>query len=456
MNADEGSGEVLYEVECTLLDPEIATGFDAWLPEHVRAVTNCEGFTGAEIQVPETDAGGRPVRRTQYRLESRAALEHYLAEDAPRLRAEATARFGDRITCERRVLSAAGIGPRLPETPLTCQNCGSIVRGKYCAECGQAGHVHVMTIADVTHDFVHSALHLDSRVWRTLRSLVLKPGELTNEFIAGRREKYLPPFRLYLVISIAFFAISSLLPDAGFLHITEDRETATAPIVIVGKQAEKAAGKTSQGAARIAEELDRIATNPDLPPGLREMAAEAAREVSGPATTSAAEAASPAYCSVNTGWKWFDGLMTEACRKVEQDRGRRLGAVFRDNAPKLMFLFLPLMAAVVMLFYWRPRRLYAEHLVAFLHVHALIFLYLLVTSLIGSLTKTGLPGVGLLGIVTVALSAYLAWYVYRAMRVIYGNGRLLTGIKFLAIGAIYFALLGITMAVGIVYSILSL
>ena len=39
---------------------------------------------------------------------------------------------------------------------------------------------------------------------------------------------------------------------------------------------------------------------------------------------------------------------------------------------------------------------------------------------------------------------------------IYGNGRLLTGIKFLAIGAIYFALLGITMAVGIVYSLLSL
>ena len=65
MTADEGSGELIYEVECTLLDPEVVAAFDAWLPEHVRAVTACEGFTGAEIQVPGTDADGPPIRRTQ-------------------------------------------------------------------------------------------------------------------------------------------------------------------------------------------------------------------------------------------------------------------------------------------------------------------------------------------------------------------------------------------------------
>jgi len=157
VTADEGNGELIYEVECTLLDPEIVAAFDAWLPEHVRAVTACAGFTGAEIQVPDADADGPPVRRTQYRLESRAALERYLAEDAPRMRADGAARFGDKVVYARRVLSTAAVGPRLPETPLTCQNCGSVVTGKYCAACGQAGHVHVMTIADVTHDVVHSA-----------------------------------------------------------------------------------------------------------------------------------------------------------------------------------------------------------------------------------------------------------------------------------------------------------
>jgi hypothetical protein len=456
VKADEGGGELIYEVEYTLLDPEVVAAFDAWLPEHVRAVTACEGFTGAEIQVPGTDADGPPIRRTQYRLESRAALERYLTEDAPRMRADGAARFGDMVAYARRVLGTAEVGPRLPEMPLTCQNCGSVVTGKYCAACGQAGHVHVMTIADVTHDVVHSALHLDSRVWRTLRSLVLRPGELTNEFITGRRERYLPPFRLYLVISIAFFAISSLLPDSGFLRVTEGGETVVAPIVVLGEQAEKAADRAGQGKARAAEELEKIATDPDLPSGLRGMAAEAAREVSGEPSTGAVDEADAERCSVNTGWQWFDGLMTEACRKVEEDRGKRLGAVFMQTAPKLMFVFLPLMAAVAMLFYWRPRRLYAEHLVAFLHVHAFMFLYLAASSLVGSLNRTGLPGTGLLGVVSAALTAYLAWYVYRAMRVVYGNGRLLTGLKYAAIGSIYFTLLGLTMAVGIVYSMLSL
>jgi hypothetical protein len=40
---------------------------------------------------------------------------------------------------------------------------------------------------EVAGDVTHSLLHLDSRVWRTLRLLVLRPGELTREFIAGRQ-----------------------------------------------------------------------------------------------------------------------------------------------------------------------------------------------------------------------------------------------------------------------------
>ena len=104
----------------------------------------------------------------------------------------------------------------------------------------------------------------------------------------------------------------------------------------------------------------------------------------------------------------------------------------------------------------RPRRLYAEHLVAFLHVHAFVFLYLLVRSLLGVLNRPGIPGGWLPGIVTMALTLYLAWYVFRAMRVVYGNGRVLTAAKYVAIGTLYFMLLGVTMAAGIVYSMLSL
>ena len=68
-----------------------------------------------------------------------------------------------------------------------------------------------LTMGALFNDFLHDLTDLDSRVWRTLIALLTKPGKLTNEFIAGRRTLYLPPFRLYLVLSLIFF----LLPSVG-------------------------------------------------------------------------------------------------------------------------------------------------------------------------------------------------------------------------------------------------
>ena len=321
--------------------------------------------------------------------------------------------------------------PALPPPP-RCKDCGSLLTGRYCAECGQPAATQVLTMHDVAHDVVHSALHLDSRVWRTLRTLVLKPGELTKEFIRGRRQRYLPPFRLYLIISVAFFAVSSLLPEGGFLTITDDPADVRAPIII--------------GDSPPAEDPGRAAPDAAATPG----------DPSGRAAPRMVAIEAPGTCSLQTGWDWLDERAPEACRKVAEDRGERLRTLFMATAPKLMFVFLPVMAAVAMLFYWKPRRLYAEHLVTFLHVHAFVFLYLSVTTLLGPLTRPDVPGGSLLGLVTLALTGYLAWYVFRAMRVVYGEGRLRTGLKFTALSCIYFVLLGTTMLGGVLYSAMTL
>ena len=54
------------------------------------------------------------------------------------------------------------------------------------------------------------------------------------------------------------------------------------------------------------------------------------------------------------------------------------------------------------------------------------------------------------------LFVYLFWYVYRSMRVVYGEGRVKTALKFFTIGTIYFVLLGITMMAGLVYTMIGL
>jgi hypothetical protein len=106
------------------------------------------------------------------------------------------------------------------------------------------------------------------------------------------------------------------------------------------------------------------------------------------------------------------------------------------NFPKMMFLLVPMMALLMLILYWRPRRYYVEHLVFFIHSHAAIFLLLLIQALLGWIAawlSWGTFSAWVIAIITL----YSAWYVYRAMRVYYGQGRLLTLTKLFVVGFVY-------------------
>ncbi|MEX1994130.1 MAG: DUF4286 family protein [Steroidobacteraceae bacterium] len=402
---------LIYEVECQL-DPDVVVDYDAWLPGHIRDVLACAGFLGATIEAPQTAPGESKKRLIRYRVESAAALDHYLENNATRLRTETAQRFGARVHCARRVLQPRHDLLSAELEPRTCLDCGAAVTSRHCVECGQSGDVHVLSMKEVAGDVTHSILHLDSRVWRTLRLLVLRPGELTREFIAGRHQRYLPPFRLYFAISILFFALSALLPGFSLVQVHRSGEEVVAPVVIESR--DKAIEQAAAGAEPCTV---------DLPPIF--------------------------------GVDWNDPLR-RACLKIRADGGVALAERFAATAPKLMFLFLPLMAGFALLFYWRPRRLYAEHLVLFLHNHAFTYLLILVTQVVSAIALLKMPFIGVLGFVNFLLFLYLLYYIYRSMRVVYGEHRVKTAFKYLALVSIYFLLLGITMMAGLVYSVLSL
>jgi len=415
---------LIYEVECTL-DPDIVADYDAWLPGHVRDVLACAGFLGATIETPETAAGERQKRVIRYRIENAAALDQYLENNATRLRTETAQRFGGRVHCVRRLLKPRhDLTPSAREPP-RCLNCGAPVTGKHCAQCGQASDVHVLSMREVAGDVTHSLLHLDSRVWRTLRLLALRPGELTREFISGRHQHYLPPFRLYLGISILFFALSALLPDSDFAIDTDEYKVVAPVSIDVPEELRKELKAEGIDAA----DIDKIAKD-------------------------------GRGCEVNLSsrpsFDEFERSLNRACEQMRADGGARFAERFAAAAPKLMFLFLPLMAAVALLFYWRPRRLYAEHLVLFLHNHAFTFLLLALTQVLGAISELSIPFIGVLGLVNFLLYLYLPYYIFRSMRVVYAEGRLKTSLKFLALVTIYFLLLGLTMLAGLVYAMLSL
>jgi len=113
-----------------------------------------------------------------------------------------------------------------------------------------------------------------------------------------------------------------------------------------------------------------------------------------------------------------------------------------------MFLFLPLLAAVMMLMYWRPRRYYIEHLLLFLHNHALVFI-VIGAVLVWAKVGFNIPGLGL------AIFLYLAWYMYRSMRVVYRQGWLRTLSKLTVLSFFYLAFAVALLAITSVYSALT-
>jgi hypothetical protein len=96
-----------------------------------------------------------------------------------------------------------------------CLNCGKPLVGAYCAQCGQQDIDRRKPFWKLVGDILHETFDFDSRVARTLVALLIQPGFLTLEYNAGRRAKYSPPLRLYLLVSVLFFL--SLTLQRGFL-----------------------------------------------------------------------------------------------------------------------------------------------------------------------------------------------------------------------------------------------
>lgn len=90
-----------------------------------------------------------------------------------------------------------------------CANCGTVLTGPYCAECGQQAHLH-HRFRDLIVEGVESIAHFDGRLWRTLPLLASNPGRLSREWREGRRVRYIQPLHLFLFAIFLFFTLPQL------------------------------------------------------------------------------------------------------------------------------------------------------------------------------------------------------------------------------------------------------
>lgn len=111
-------------------------------------------------------------------------------------------------------------GPR----PTQCPNCGRRLEGAFCAGCGQKAAALNPTLHDFLHDLTHEVLHVDGKIFQSVRLLLLRPGMLSREWFDGRRARYVTPIRLYLIFSVLFFALSAVGTELEMNITARDRE----------------------------------------------------------------------------------------------------------------------------------------------------------------------------------------------------------------------------------------
>jgi hypothetical protein len=269
----------------------------------------------------------------------------------------------------------------------SCPNCDTpfdvlAAAPRFCPHCGQETVLHPPSVAEFAHEFVGHYVALEGALWRTLRLLLLRPGQLTKEYLAGRRQRYVLPLRLYLSASFLFFLAAKFMPDAMTPNVS---------------LASHAAGAASQAAAA------------SLP----------GRTIRIPSFCGAAQSGA---CS------WFERRMDASRTEFNEDPHRaetEFRSHFLGRAPYALFFMLPFFAGVLAVAYRGRRMLFGEHLVFSMHLTAFAFLAS-VASVV--LPEAASPLILAAGIVYAVLALHTvyggswAWTIVRSavMAAVYG------------------------------------
>jgi len=136
------------------------------------------------------------------------------------------------------------------------------------------------------------------------------------------------------------------------------------------------------------------------------------------------------------------------CHRVRSNPAELFTAL-GHSLPKAMFLFLPLLAGIMKIMYWRPKRYYVEHLLFLVHNHAFVFLVLILFMLLDLLMH---PLIGdYVWLFYVAGALYTIWYIYRAMRNMYEQHGALTFLKYTVLGWTYIITASFTLLLTLIF-----
>ena len=204
---------------------------------------------------------------------------------------------------------------------MNCANCQSELTGDYCSNCGQSAKSRRGPIWRVIGEFAEEVFAPDSKFFKSLLTLLFKPGVLSRKFIDGKRVSILPPVRLYLVVSLIFFVVFQI-PE-----IDVKEHNVYIGDVLLGRDEPLEGGNTFN-----------FFSTPD---------------------------------SDDVVSTWVNEKLEEKREKLVKENPQvtvdRIFNKLEDLLPNALILFLPLFALIMKILYMFKRVLYFDHLIFALH-----------------------------------------------------------------------------------------
>lgn len=329
-----------------------------------------------------------------------------------------------------------------------CLNCGHIVEENFCPHCGQE---NIVVKEDALHMVIHAIadyFHFEHKFFATMKPLLLKPGQLTKEYVAGKRVTFIHPIRLYIFISIVFFI--AIFSGQKSDHIEIEKPTTA----LTSKDS-----LTEDKIKNMEKTLSYIPVSGKLKDSILNEARQEILKDSTKTITDTGVEKKKRRNNWGGNWRTSDTTLAQYEKKqlalpkaerdgfikhyfiqrvIELNKYPNPGEKFKEdllhNIPKMMFLLLPLFALILKLVYINKKKFYYEHIIYSFHLHSAIFLSVLAIMFLKWLFGFVLDIGGWLDFLCVI---YIIWYIYRSLRTFYGSKRWITVLKMFFLGFCY-------------------
>jgi hypothetical protein len=343
-----------------------------------------------------------------------------------------------------------------------CSNCGALALGAFCPECGQNTRERLPTFVQFMREATGRYLSFEGKLWKTLLPLLFRPGFLTRAYLAGRRQRYVGPARMFLVSSLLLFAVLGyysnsididqvLIPDkpspserAARALSAEQRAEATAKAMVSGAAKAPDTAKATDKPSRTGAQAMKST--------ISENAATVERTPSDDKSHGESDDWVALDEDFNVSLSFLPDSLGLLKKRVEhfnqltrpQKAEQILFGALRFG-PYAMFALLPAFAALLKVVYLGRRRkrplrprLYGEHLVFAAHDHTFLFIAVaLIVALPTDVTRQ---------LVAAWITFYLAW----SMHAVYGGswlGIAVRGFILFIVYSILFALVTVGLLV---------